>query len=375
MKISTRLAGVGALAAAATGIVAGPAQASTAHHPAGAVFVQTDNLGGNAVVAYDRLVDGALRPAGTYPTGGVGGQLDQSVVDHTASEGSMAYDRAHGLLYVTNAGSNTLTVFGVNGDRLHRLQVVASGGNFPVSVTFHGNLVYVLNARDGGAVQGFVRLGTHLVKVASWHRGLGLDESGTPEFTHTPGQVAFTPDGSRLVVTTKAAADSIDVFPLDRWGAPAAHPVRNVETGAVPFAVAFDRFENLAVVEAGPSAIATFRIRRDNTVALVQQAVTGQAGTCWVTYTNGRFYTSNAGSGSVSGYATSASGRVSALGDTATDAGTVDATASSDGRYLYVEAGRAGTVDSFRIGRNGALTKTGSVTVPGAAGAEGIVAS
>ena len=50
-----------------------------------------------------------------------------------------------------------MTVFGVDGDRLTRRAVVASGGAFPVSVAVHGNLVYVLNARDGGSVQGFRR--------------------------------------------------------------------------------------------------------------------------------------------------------------------------------------------------------------------------
>ena len=43
-------------------------------------------------------------------------------------------------------------------------------------------------------------------------------------------------------------------------------------------------------------------------------------------------------------------------------------------RYLYVQAGAAGIVDEFAIGSGGALTKVGSVTVPGAVGGEGIVA-
>jgi hypothetical protein len=40
--------------------------------------------------------DGTLSPAGSYPTGGLGGVLAGSVVDHTASQGAVAYDR-HGL--------------------------------------------------------------------------------------------------------------------------------------------------------------------------------------------------------------------------------------------------------------------------------------
>jgi hypothetical protein len=50
-----------------------------------AVFVQNNSAGGNAVVAYRRGADGALTQAGTYPTGGLGGQLAGSVADHLAS--------------------------------------------------------------------------------------------------------------------------------------------------------------------------------------------------------------------------------------------------------------------------------------------------
>ena len=48
---------------------------------------------------------------------------------------------------------------------------------------------------------------------------------------------------------------------------------------------------------------------------------------------------------------------------------------SSDGQYLYIQAGGPGDVDAYRIGSGGSLTETGSVTVPGAIGGEGIVAS
>lgn len=62
------------------------------------------------------------------------------------------------------------------------------------------------------------------------------------------------------------------------------------------------------------------------------------------------------------------------LGTTATDAGTVDAAASHDGQFVYVQAGAAGLVDEYRANPDGSLTAIGSVTVPGAVGGEGIVA-
>jgi DNA-binding beta-propeller fold protein YncE len=139
-----------------------------------------------------------------------------------------------------NAGSDTVTVFSLDGGRLVRRQVISSGGPFPVSVAFHGNLVYVLSARDGGSVQGFLRVGATLIKVPSWNRALGLDPAQTPEFTSTPGQVSFTPDGSKLVVTTKGNGNDIDVFKVGVLGGLSAKPVVNADPGNVPFGVSFD---------------------------------------------------------------------------------------------------------------------------------------
>ena len=159
MNRVTQLAAAGGIALAAAAIVPAASQAATrpGNHEQGhanEVFVQTDGLSGNAVVVYNRTANGTLHQAGTYPTGGVGGQLDGSVADHLASQGSLVYDAAVGLLYAVNAGSNTVTVFSVHGDSLVRRQVISSGGTFPVSIAVRGNLVYVLNARDGGSVQG-----------------------------------------------------------------------------------------------------------------------------------------------------------------------------------------------------------------------------
>jgi hypothetical protein len=373
MKTIARVAGVGGLAVAATALLAGQAQATPSQQSA-PVFVQSDNPAGNTVVAYDRAADGSLHQAGVYRTGGNGGVLTGSVVDHLASQGSLAYDRAHGLLYAVNAGSDTVTVFGVRGDRLTRRQVIGSGGTFPVSIAVHGSVLYVLNARDGGSVQGYLRVGDTLVRVPSWHRSLGLDATQTPEFTHTPGQVAFTPDGRHLIVTTKANGSNIDVFAVNAFGGLSAAAVVNADPGAVPFAVSFDAGGHLAVAEAGTNAVATFTVNGDGTLTLVDREGTGQAATCWIVGSGSTFYASNAGSASLSGYHDGGDGTLTALGNAATDAGTVDAAASSDGRYLYVQAGANGVVDGYRIGSDGTLTATVSFTVPGAVGGEGIVA-
>ncbi len=339
-----------------------------------AVFVQTDNPAGNQVVAYSRAADGTLTAAGTVATGGLGGVLAGSAVDHLASQGSLTYDQRHALLYAVNAGSNTVSVFSVRGDRLSLTQVIGSGGTFPVSVTVHGDVVYVLNAENGGNVQGFFVLLDRLIPLPGSTRPLGLNPAATPQFTNTPGQVAFTPDGSELIVTTKANGSAVDVFGVGPFGLLSAGPVVNAEPGAVPFAISFDRAGHVVIAEAGTNALATFRLNPDRTITQLAAVPTGQAATCWVAPVDGLFYASNAGSASVTGFRSGFAGQLTLLGNTTTDPGTVDASASSDGRFLYVQAGAAGTVDEFHVNGDGSLTGIGSVTVPGAAGGEGITA-
>ncbi|MEW1828308.1 beta-propeller fold lactonase family protein [Streptomyces sp. NPDC088196] len=340
------------------------------HSGSATVFVQSDNTTANTVAAYARAADGTLTRKGVYSTGGKGGMLPGTVADHLASQGSLAYDRHHQLLYAVNAGSDTVTVFAVHGTHLRRVQEISSGGSFPVSVTFHGDRVYVANTLGGGSVQGFVRTGERLVKVPSWHRNLGLDKG-----TSAVGQISFTPDGSKLVVTTKASGQSIDVFPLDgAHGGPSAQPVVTSTPGAVPFGFAFDSAGRIRVTEAGTNSVGTFTVGRDGRLTAKGTVPTGQTATCWAVTAGDHLYVSNAGSGTLSGYRVGTQGQLAALGNTATDAGTVDAAASSDGRYLYVQTGVKGVVDEFRVGPKGALTAIGSVVVPGAVGGEGIVA-
>jgi len=353
------------------------ATAAPAFGPPGAsqaVFVQTDNPSGNQVVAYHRAPDGTLTQAGTYATGGLGGILAGSAVDHLASQGSLGYDPGHSLLYAVNAGSDSVSVFAVNGDRLALRQVLGSGGSFPVSVATRGDLVYVLNALGGGRLQGYRVFGGFLVPIPGSGRALGLDPTASPQFTNTPGQVAFTPDGSQLIVTTKANGNDIDVFGVRFDGRLSASSAVNSEPGTVPFAVSFDFHGHLVIAESGTNALATFTLAADGTVSLIDQVPTGASATCWVAPAGPYLFASNAGSASESGYVSSSGGQLSLLGAATTDPGTVDASAAAGGRFLYVQTGGNGIVDEFAVGSGASLTEIGAVTVPGAVGGEGIVA-
>ena len=170
---ATALAAVGLAAWVApvvAGAAGGPQSSVGADH---VVFVQTDNTAGNQIVAYARADDGSLTLANTYATGGVGGVLNGSAVDHLASQGALTYDAANALLYAVNAGSNSVSVFAINGDQLTLRQVIDSGGTFPVSVAVSNRLVYVLNALSGGSVSGYRVAGGRLHPIEGSVRGLG----------------------------------------------------------------------------------------------------------------------------------------------------------------------------------------------------------
>ncbi|MEY9859277.1 6-phosphogluconolactonase (cycloisomerase 2 family) [Catenulispora sp. GAS73] len=356
--------------AATSDAASAPAVAAHTVNGSDAVFVQTDNIAGNQVASYHRAADGTLTLAHTYNTGGLGGILTGSAVDHTASQGALTYDAAHHLLYAVNAGSNTVSVFAVHGAGLTLSQVVSSGGAFPVSVAVHGDVVYVLNAENGANIQGYRVSDGRLELRKDWNRPLGLDATGTPQFTHTPGQVGFTGDGRQLVVTTKAASNDVLVYRLGFDGTPAQSPTVNSFPGTVPFAFVATGRHEIALVQAGAGAVVSYRVAADGTLTQQSSYATGQAASCWIARDGDLLFASNAGSATETGIRLGRGGALTGLGNTATDGGTVDAAAA--GHNLYVQTGAKGIVDEYSVAPDGSLTAIGSVTVAGGAGGEGI---
>jgi 6-phosphogluconolactonase (cycloisomerase 2 family) len=380
VKRSTVAAGV-VLCVAVWGapIVVG-AQTSTAPDgtsgAARAVFVQTDNVSGNKIAAYARANNGTLTLAATYSTGGLGGVLNGSVVDHLASAGSLTYDTTHSLLYAVNAGSNTVTVFSVSGDKLTRHQIISSGGTFPVSVAVYGDLVYVLNALGGGSVTGFSVSHGKLDEISGSTRSLHLTiPTGDTQYTLTPAQVTFTPGGTQLIVTTKDNGSDIDIFAVvGAKGRLSKSPVVNSEPGTDPFAAVFDAKGTMVVSDLGTAALSTYTDNADGTITPISTLGTGKIDTCWVTAARGFFYASNPGSASLSTFKVSSSGQLSIEGLTPTDPGTVDSSATADGHFLYVQTGKNGIVDEFEVAASGGLSEVSDVTVAGSVGGEGIAA-
>ncbi|MEV6196649.1 beta-propeller fold lactonase family protein [Streptomyces sp. NPDC051920] len=384
--------GGGALAAAAAATVAVTVASASQYSGSTpgadhAVFVQGNELGGNTIHVFARGDDGSLKAAGTYATGGKGGDQVDAPTDSLASQGSLVYDDASGMLLAVNAGSGTVTSFRVEGNRLTDRHVVSSGGAFPASIAVHGRVAYVMNAGGRGSVQGFEISGGGLRPLAGSYRSLGLANKDIPLFSSSPGEVAFTPDGRSLVVTTKSA-NTVEVLPMKRNGLPAvAAPVVNKSAGAVPFAIAFDATgKRMLVAEAAKSTVTTYKVRHDGTLKVLQKPLpNGQETLCWLERAGDHFYGGNTGNSTVTGYRTDRHGRLSLTNDvgiatppSARSQGVIDLAVTKDERFLYVQNAVSGTVDGFRVRTDGSLTKVTTADTGlspfGESGMEGIVA-
>jgi hypothetical protein len=361
------------LATAALALVgAAPALADGNGNGHGVVFVQTNQPSGNQIVVYRRGHDGLLSAAGTYATGGLGGVASPGTESDTlASQGSLALAGKRTLIAV-NAGSDTVTAFRVHGHRLRLENVVDSGGQFPNSVAVHGRLVYVLNAGGTGIVQGFWINKHGLAPIDGSARSLGLANGDPPNFLTAPGQVGFTPDGSKLLVTTKASTSSIDVFEVGSDGLLSASPVVNPSATPVPFAFTFGA-GRLVSGEAGTSSVTTYLVDAGGTLSDPKSQSDGQAALCWIQRVVGVYFVSNTASNNLSSFTIDSSGQPLLLNAVAatTNLGPIDLAVS--GHFLYAETGTTSTVDEFSIQSDGTLVPIGSVTgLP--PGIEGIAA-
>jgi len=332
-------------------VTAGAAGASPRDHEGHALFAETDAASGNSVISYLRAPDGTVSYAHTYLTGGLGATATGASADPLASQGGLALIDGGRELVATNPGSNTVTLFSVEGARLVWRQQIASGGLFPNSVTSRGDLVTVLNSGGTGAVSEF-RLDDHrLIPLAGQTRSLGLTNTVPPFFLQGAGQVGYTPDGSHLVVTTKHSTDSFEVFSVARDGDLGASPVVTAAHTPVPFAFNFDGAGNLVAVEALNSTVSTYRVNGDGTLSWIGSVGDGAHALCWISSAGGYFFGDNAGSATVSSFSEGVGATpvlVNAVAATA-HAGTTDSTTSPDGKFLYVESGGAGTIDVYSI--------------------------
>lgn len=323
-------------------------------HPARQVVYTLSNAPtGNELLAFRRTPDGNLTAAGATATGGTGTGAG------LGSQGAVIVDGDRVL--AVNAGSDSVSLFRVGRDGRPRLvDTESSGGDQPVSVAVRGRTVYVLNAASN-TIAG--------LRIGEW--GLeAIEGSSRPLGGAGGAQVSFVPGAPQLVVTEKAT-NTIDVFPLDDAGRPGA-PVTNPSNGATPFGFAFGRRGTLIVSNAAggaadASSLSSYRVGADGVLQPLDGPVaTTETAACWVV-TAGRFaFTTNTGSGTVSGMRVERDGDLSLLSpdgvSAATGAGPIDA--AIDGGDLFTLNSRAQTITVHGIDGQGGLHAEGTGAVP-----------
>jgi len=344
----------------------------------GAVFVMTNNATQNGVIAYDRYADGSLSKQGVFASGGRG---SGGLTDPLTSQGSLLLTDDHSFLLAANAGSGDISVFRVSGANLALVGVTPCGGSEPVAVAQHGHLVYVANAGGTSNVTGFRLSGYgQLAPIAHSTTFLTTASAG-------PGSVAFSPDGKILLVTEKSTGN-IDAFPVNADGT-LGTLVTNPSAGPGLFGVLFAPNGTAIATETGPagatdaSAVSSYAVSASGTLTVISASVPTLANaTCWHVVTpNGKWlYTTNPGSGTLSGFSVSASGALAAIDGTVlatlpTGSTDLDLAISSDGKYLYTIDSGTGSVSVLSVNSDGTLTvQTGVSGLPVEAGFNGIAA-
>lgn len=365
---------------------------------ANAVYVMTNAVAGNEILGFERADDGSLTPmAAGYPTGGIG------TGKGLGEQGALAYDRENGRILSVNAGDHSFSVLPVklDGSLGEPLKVPAS--DFPASaasmlgpksITFHGNLVYVLYEGDA----------THPSMIAGWKLG-GAPLSAAPiadsaqplssdSISADPAQIEFSPDGQVLIVTEKqngngtsivAGPGAIDGFTVNAAGLA-------IKKGFYPTAKLGDDFQKvpfgfeimgdyLIVSEAGSQGTGSYTYAG----GVIKPVANGQflptdPAPCWVTFSGNHAYVTNARGPNISGFDVGPDGALSSItpiansivattgevippamaGGMPTFHGPTDEFVSIDGRYLYALNSAVPSIGIFEVLPGGQLDRVGA---------------
>ena len=366
------------LGIAAACAVLGGGTASAASGVVGHLYVN-DNTGGvNTIGAFDRHGDGSLTPMPGSPfvAGGVG------TGNGLASQGSLQRSSDGRYLLAVDAGSNQVSVLRIKPDGSLKAVgggPVSSNGVNPVSIGVHGDLVYVANAgtatSSGGTnYTGFtLNPGGHLRPLAG--------STVTLPDPSQPGDVLFSPDGSKLV-GTRVATSLIDSFTVGGNGLLTVAPGSPLTAqGLGPFGSEFRPtngaqlfVSNAHNVGAFTGTVSAFAVGADATLTSIGASPfkDNQTAPCWVeiSHDGGFLFAVNTGSGSISSYSIATGGSLTSL-QSAPVSGAVspeDARLSPDGTTLWVVDPGADDVSGFTVD-GGSLMPLPSSPTPAPVGA------
>ncbi|MBI5947641.1 MAG: beta-propeller fold lactonase family protein [Chloroflexi bacterium] len=355
-------AGLLLLAGALAVLTSQAGSASAKPLASGAVYTLSNAATGNQVIAFQRADDGTLTPAGSFDTGGTGNG------GNLGSQGALALSRNGRYIVAVNAGSDSVSLLAVRPSGLELLDTAAAQGTTPISVTIHGDIVYVVN--DGSDnIAGFRIDDDSLHAIPGSVQTLGAGAA--------PGQISFDSRGRTLVVSVKNT-NQLVTFQVDDEGRAGAGQA-TASAAPVPFGFAIDHKNHAIVSEAPGSDLSSYQLAKDGTVTLIDGPVgNGQAAACWVALSKDDRYafSANAGNSTISTYRVEGDGSLTLLFPVAgnTIGGPLDLAVSNDGHFLYAISRASHTISEFAIGDDGSLAFIGSTSDLPTASASGLVA-
>jgi uncharacterized protein (TIGR03000 family) len=328
----------------------------------GYVYTLNNDVQQNGVVVLRQKPDGSLSEAAGSPVAAGGKGLSGGDIDE---QGAI---RVHGdWVLAVNPGSNSVAVFrkGAAG----KLMPIpgspfASGGSTPLSLTAHGDLVYVANQAAPFANP------ASLPNLTGFRLGRDGKLTMIPDSQvafpagQGPAQVEFSPTGETLVVTAGFQGENtsrIYSFKVQPDGTLKPGPGSPIEPKGASGVVGYSwdpAGRRVFVSNFRGSAVVVFDI--DKQTGRIQQQGDAygdrEQAACWTAISrDGKtLYVANFVSNSISAFDVHADGKLTLLG-TAKRRGpmnpdTKDIEVSKDGKYLYAIGSGQREVAVFRIG-------------------------
>jgi len=332
------------------------------------VYTLDNDERSNGVAVYRRAADGSLRPLSGSPFAAGGKGLSGGDIDE---QGAI---RVHGeFVLAVNPGSDSIAVLKKSNAGLLHVEgsPFASGGNTPLSLAVHGDLVYVANQAATFA------------KPSNEPCLTGFRLSSSGQLTPLPGsrvkfpvgqgpaEIEFSPDGKTLAATAGFQADEgsrLYAYRVQADGrlqmAPGSPLKPEGATGTVGFSWGH-RGDRIYVSAFKGSAVIAIAV--DASTSAIHQAGIpvgdDQRAACWTAMAHGgkTLYVGNFVSNSVSVFDVMADGSLTLLGSVprrgATEKDTKDIELSPDGKYLYAIGSGARQISVFRVETNRLLTE------------------
>jgi 6-phosphogluconolactonase len=257
---------------------------------------------------------------------------------------------------VTNAASDDLSVFSVAADGSIELRDHVHTGATPKSVAERDGRVVVLNTGQP-SLASFRLHADGITSVVGGDQALATSDAD-------PAQVAFSPDGSMIVITERGN-DSIVTYAVAADGTFGA-------SHTIPYGFAITSGGTLVVTEAfraekGAAAASSYALVDGTLVPRTSSVGNGRSEICWAVVTpDDRFaFTTNFADGAVSRFTIAANGSLSLEDATAGIAvdgkpGLRDEDLSSDGRFLYAIDADGGRIYGWSVDAEGSLERVGS---------------